>query len=108
MQLKAKTLFQFNQTKFYPKMPSPSKLVNESFIYFGGIVGVIVGSILSQYLRKRQMMIVALAVSTIFCLVTLLSPSVMIAVIGLFMNYAMRGIELKLAYCFIAETVPDK
>ena len=77
----------------------------ESLIYIGGIAGVLLGAVLSSYLSKKRLFLLTVIISTSGILLTLFSPSLPVASIGLFLNYACKCIQIEMIYCFITETV---
>ncbi len=64
----------------------------QSFIYIGGVAGVILGAILSEILAIKKLLTLAVFCNLIGVLLALLGPSIEIASIGLFLNMAAISI----------------
>ena len=77
----------------------------QSFAYIGGVVGVIIGIFLNEFITKRKVLILAVMFSIIGLGITVLADTFLKASIGLFINMAGSSIQLILIQCIIVETV---
>lgn len=77
----------------------------QSFIYFGGVVGVLAGAFINQYITTRMLLIITVIVSIVGLGTTLLSQTLLISSIGLFLTSAATAISMQMLQCYIVETV---
>lgn len=77
----------------------------QSFIYFGGVIAVIFCAIISKYMVKRRIIIAAIIINIIGVSLTMLSPSLFMAGIGLFLNNAAINVLNTMIQSLITETV---
>lgn len=73
----------------------------------GGIAGVLGGAFLSSCLTKKTLFIITTLASTIGILLSLFSVNLFMGSIGLFINFAAKGIQIQLIYCYITQTVEE-
>ena len=65
------------------------------------------GAFLSSCLTKKALFVITTLVSTIGIVLSLLSVNLFMGSIGLFINFAAKGIQIELIYCYITETVEE-
>ena len=73
----------------------------EAFIYIGGIGGVLLGALLSSCLTKKTIFILTVVVSITGMAITLFGQNLLMATVGLHLNYACKCIQIEMIYCFI-------
>ena len=66
----------------------------QSLIYLGGIIGVIMGAYLSEVMTKRSILISCVVANILGIVLAILGPSLLIASMGLFINFGAKCIEL--------------
>jgi len=62
---------------------------------------VIAGAFLSQLMSKRKLMIITVAANIVGIGLTIMSPTLLIAGIGLFINFAAKCIQTEVITCYI-------
>jgi len=62
---------------------------------------VIAGAFLSQMMSKRKLMIITVVANILGIGLTMMSPTLFIAGIGLFINYAAKCIQTEVVTCYI-------
>ena len=77
----------------------------QSFIFLGGIVGVLIGTFINEVITKRKIIILSVAFSIIGLGITVLGDTLLKASIGLLINFAACAVQLVLIQCIIVETV---
>ena len=79
----------------------------QSFVYFGGVVGVLAGAVVNEYVTKRMLLIMTVVASIAGLGTALLGQTLLIASIGLFVNSAATAIAMEMLQCYIVETVSE-
>jgi hypothetical protein len=79
----------------------------QSFIYIGGLFGLMAGAIFGEYFSKRQICIAIVCINIIGCSVAIFANSLMIASIGLFLNYAAKYVSTEIIPCIISDIVHE-
>lgn len=80
----------------------------QSFIYFGGIVGVFLGSFITKYVTKKKMLVLTVIINIVGVVFTMFADTLFLAAIGLFLNFAAIYIQLEVIPCIITETVAEE
>lgn len=80
----------------------------QAFIYFGGVIGVFVGSIINQYLSKKKILILVTVLGILGLCLTIIANSIYMVAFGLFLNFATKSIATELIPCYITETVDEQ
>jgi hypothetical protein len=80
----------------------------QSFVYIGGIVGVIAGAFLSEVMTKKILMILTVGANLVGLVVVIIAPTLFVASIGLFVNFAAKCIQMEVIICFITEAVSEE
>lgn len=79
----------------------------QSFIYIGGVFGMIAGIILNSYMTKKKVIILSVIAGTLGLGFTIMAPSIFLASIGLFVNYTAKCIQMELIVCSVTESVEE-
>jgi predicted MFS family arabinose efflux permease len=64
----------------------------QTFIYIGGLVGVMLGSYLNEFMGKRRLLIITVLLNIIGVGLKILANSLFLAAVGLFINFAAKNI----------------
>ena len=81
----------------------------QSSIYFGGIIGMLLCAKLSEVLMKRQLIICLLSINVASYLMVMASPWLLLAGVGLFLEYTTKTVLWQVISCVMMESVdPDK
>jgi len=65
---------------------------------------VIAGAFLNQKMSKRKLLIITVVANIAGIGLTIMSPTLFIAGIGLFINFAAKSIQIEVVTCYITET----
>lgn len=75
----------------------------QAIIYLGGLLSLLFSSVFSDLLSKKRLLLATLITSLIGLAITILSSSILVAGIGLFLNFAVKSMQAQLVTCFITE-----
>jgi hypothetical protein len=79
----------------------------QSIIYVAGVIGILLGTSLNSYIRKKLLVEISLIIAGICFISTLFIKNFTAAVIIMCINFACQTVITDLAVCFITETVHE-
>lgn len=79
----------------------------QSFVYVGGIVGVIAGAFINEYVSKKKLMILTVVANILGIGLTIVGPTLMASAAGLFVNYAAKCIQTEIVTCYVTESISE-
>ena len=74
----------------------------QGFIYCGGVLGVIMSVLFLTCFTQRQVLICTYLLNIVGLGITLVSPTLMVAGVGLFLNFMGRAVQTNLVVSFIS------
>jgi MFS family permease len=80
----------------------------QSFIYFGGVFGMVAGIILNSYITKKKVITLTVVAGMLGLGFTLLASSLYLAAIGLFITFAAVSVQIELIVCCVTESVDEE
>ena len=82
-------------------------MTSQTIIYAGAVVSPLIAALLLKHLKQRQLFLLVLVVSIVGMTITLLSETLLMATIGLFLNFVSRGMMNGIGFGFMSEVTSE-
>ena len=82
-------------------------MVAQVVIYTGSIISSVFSAAFGRYFREKTILMLILLLGVVGMVITLLSPTLEVATVGLFIVFASKGMQTGTAFSYLSQTTSE-